>query len=247
MKVAASFLTSKNKAKDLAKLNLTTIDYIHVDFMDGKFVKQKSLPFRELKKVYKYTSKRLDVHLMAKKPAKLIKKFASLNTEFITIHLEIEEDIHKLIKLIHKYGIKAGLCIKPNTDINLLKDYLDEIEMILVMGVEPGMGGQAFMKETENRLRTVRNMLSALGKSHIMINVDGGINDETIRFVEDYVDIVVSGSYITNSNDFQKSIDSLKGIIKKEINNPLELRDKLENLNQPEEEKKDDFVLNIKY
>lgn len=247
MKVAASFLTSKNKAKDLAKLNLTTIDYIHVDFMDGKFVKQKSLPFRELKKVYKYTSKRLDVHLMAKKPAKLIKKFASLNTEFITIHLEIEEDIHKLIKLIHKYGIKAGLCIKPNTDINLLKDYLDEIEMILVMGVEPGMGGQAFIKETENRLRTVRNMLSALGKSHIMINVDGGINDETIRFVEDYVDIVVSGSYITNSNDFQKSIDSLKGIIKKEINNPLELRDKLENINQPEEEKKDDFVLNIKY
>lgn len=247
MKVAASFLTSKNKAKDLAKLNLTTIDYIHVDFMDGKFVKQKSLPFRELKKVYKYTSKRLDVHLMAKKPAKLIKKFASLNTEFITIHLEIEEDIHKLIKLIHKYGIKAGLCIKPNTDINLLKDYLDEIEMILVMGVEPGMGGQAFIKETENRLRTVRNMLSALGKSHIMINVDGGINDETIRFVEDYVDIVVSGSYITNSNDFQKSIDSLKGIIKKEISNPLELRDKLENINQPEDEKKDDFVLNIKY
>ena len=248
MKVAASFLSSNNKAKDLEKLNLTTIDYIHVDYMDGKFVKQKSLPFRELKKVYKYTSKRLDVHLMAVKPAKLIKKFASLNTEFITIHLEINEDKHKLINLIHKYGIKAGLSIKPDTDINLLKDYLDEIEMILVMSVEPGMGGQKFIQESENRVRTIRNMLAALGKSNILINVDGGINDETIKYVEDHVDIVVSGSYITNSSNFQDSIDKLKGVIKKEYNNPLELRDKLENLNKVEEtEKKDDFVLNIKY
>lgn len=212
MKISASFLTSKNKAKDLAKLNLTTIDYIHVDCMDGKFVRQKSLPFRELKKIYKYTSKRLDVHLMAIKPQRLIKKFATLNTEFITIHLELNEDIHKLISLIKKYAIKVGLSIKPNTNIELLKEYLDEIDLILVMSVEPGMGGQEFIKETENRVRTIRNMITSLGKDNILISVDGGINNETKKYVMDEVDIMVSGSYITNSRNFQESIDILKNI-----------------------------------
>ena len=97
MKVSASFLSSKNPAVDLTKLNDTDVDYIHVDIMDGKFIPNKTMPFSEMKNIYKYTSKRLDVHLMSIKPAKLIKKFASLNTEFITIHLELNEDKHKLI------------------------------------------------------------------------------------------------------------------------------------------------------
>lgn len=213
MKVGASFLNSKNKSKDISKLNLTTIDYIHVDFMDGKFVKQKTLPFRELKKIYKYTSKRLDVHIMAIKPAKLIKKFASLNTEFITIHVELNEDLHKYIKLIHKYGIKAGLAINPETDIDSLKEYLDEIELVLVMSVEPGLGGQEYIPETTEKIKKLKNLLHSLGHGNIYVNVDGGINEETANLIRDDVDILTSGSFIMNSDNFQESIDILKGLV----------------------------------
>lgn len=208
MKISASFLTSRDKSKDLKKLNLTDVDYIHVDYMDGKFVKNVSLPFRELKKIYKYTSKRLDVHLMASKPDKLIKKFASLNTEYITIHVEINRDIKKLLNLIHEYGIKAGLAINPDTDINLLKDYLEDIELILVMGVYPGKGGQEFIDETVKRVKEVKKIIKKSEKN-ILISVDGGINNETKKKVEN-ADILVSGSYIVNSDNFQETITKLR-------------------------------------
>lgn len=209
MKISASFLTSNDKASDLRKLNMTDVDYIHVDYMDGKFVKNKSLPFRELKKVYKYTCKRLDVHLMAEKCEKLIKKFASLNTEYITIHVEINKNIEKLLFLIHAYGIKAGLSIKPNTDISMLLPYLDNIDLILVMGVEPGKGGQPFIKETKEKVESIREMLKENNKSNILISVDGGITDETKQYVTD-ADILVCGNYITSSDNFQNRITSLR-------------------------------------
>lgn len=209
MKISVSFLSSSDKAAFLKKLNLTDADYVHVDYMDGKFVTNKSLPFKELKKIYKYTSKRLDVHLMAVKPNKLIKKFAILNTEFITIHLELNENIEALLDLIHSYGIKAGIAIKPNTDINLLKDYLDKIDMILVMSVEPGKGGQPFIESTPERVQSIINLLNANEKHNILINVDGGINNETSKKIKG-ADILVSGNYVSSSNDYQEAITSLR-------------------------------------
>ena len=209
MKVSASFLTSKDKARDLKKLNLTDVDYIHVDYMDGKFVRNKSLPFRQLKKIYKYTSKRLDVHLMAEKPEKLIRKFANLNTEFITVHLEINRNLEKVLYLIKAYGIKAGLSIKPNTNIDELLPYLDIIDLIIVMGVEPGRGGQPFIKETKEKLESIRKMLKENNKENILISVDGGITEETKEYV-DSADILVSGNYITSSNNFQDKITKLR-------------------------------------
>lgn len=209
MKVSASFLTSKDKARDLKKLNLTDVDYIHVDYMDGKFVRNKSLPFRQLKKIYKYTSKRLDVHLMAEKPEKLIRKFANLNTEFITVHLEINRNLEKVLYLIKAYGIKAGLSIKPNTNIDELLPYLDIIDLIIVMGVEPGRGGQPFIKETKEKLESIKKMLKENNKENILISVDGGITEETKEYV-DSADILVSGNYITSSNNFQDKITKLR-------------------------------------
>lgn len=209
MKVSASFLSSWDKSQDLRKLNLTDVDYIHVDYMDGKFVKNKSLPFRQLKKVYKYTAKRLDVHLMAEKPERLIPKFATLNTEFITIHLEIDRDIKKIIELIHNYGIKAGLSVKPETPLEKLEPYLDDIDMILVMSVNPGKGGQTFIDDTKMRIIKLRNMLEIKEKNDILISVDGGINEETRKYVND-ADIVVCGNYITSSDNFQDRIDKVR-------------------------------------
>ncbi len=210
MKISVSFLSSYDKAKDLRKLNVTDVDYIHVDYMDGRFVPYKSLSFRQLKTIYKYTSKRLDVHLMTRNPEKLIRQFATLNTEFITFHVEIKKDISKLIDLIHSYGIKAGLSIKPDTPIALLEPYLEKIDLILVMSVEPGRGGQEFLENTPSRVLAIKNLLKTYEKSDILLSIDGGINNITKEGVQDLVDIMVSGSYITTGEDFQERIHNLR-------------------------------------
>lgn len=207
MKVSASFLSSQNIATDLKKLNDTDIDYIHVDFMDGKFVPNKTLPFRQMKHIYEFTSKRLDVHLMVEKPKKWISKFATLNTEFITIHLETEDVITSL-EQIHTYGIKAGLSIKPDTAIEEVVPYLPYVDLILVMAVEPGKGGQEFMEDTVQRVKDLKKLLKKY-KANIEISVDGGINNEHAKKLKN-ADILVSGFYITSSDDFQKQIDSLR-------------------------------------
>lgn len=206
-KVSVSFLSSKNKEEDLIKLGATDTDYIHVDVMDGKFVKNKNLPFKLLDRLSYTLQKRLDVHLMVNKPNKFIEEYATLNSEYITIHVELpKEVIDSSIELIKSYGIKCGLAIKPNTDINLLKDYLDKIDLILVMSVEPGSGGQEFIGETPNRIAKIKELI---GKKKIAINVDGGINDKTVKYL-DKANIVVSGSYVVNSDSFMDAIKSLR-------------------------------------
>ena len=208
MKVSASFLSSKNIPNDLIKLNETDVDYIHLDIMDGKFVKNKTMPFREMKNIYKYTSKRLDVHLMVSDPLKYIPLYAELNTEYITFHIEVDQDIEKCLNLIKSYSIKAGLAIKPDTPISSLVPYLPYLDMILVMSVEPGAGGQSFIEESENRLEEVRTLLDEY-KIDAVINIDGGVNNETVKMCSNS-DIVVSGSYIISSDDFQEKINTLR-------------------------------------
>ena len=208
MKVSASFLSSKDPAVDLAKLDETDIDYIHVDIMDGKFVSNKTMPFSEMKNIYKFTSKRLDVHLMVENPKEYIPLYAELNTEYITIHVEIDEDIMECLELIKSYSIKAGLSIKPNTKISELIPYLPYIDMILVMSVEPGAGGQAFIEESEERINEIRELLNTYNIPAV-INVDGGINGETVERCRK-CDIVTAGSYIVKSDNFQEKISSLR-------------------------------------
>ena len=208
MKVSASFLSSKNPVVDLVKLNDTDVDYIHVDIMDGKFVPNKTMPYSELKHIYKYTSKRLDVHLMVEDPKKYIPLYAELNTEYITFHVEIDEDIMECLEMIKKYSIKAGLSIKPNTKVYELIPYLPYIDMILVMSVEPGAGGQAFIETSEDKIKEVRSLLNSYNIPAV-INVDGGINNETVDKCRE-CDIVTAGSYIVKSDNFQEKISSLR-------------------------------------
>ena len=207
MLVSASFLSSKNIPKDITKLDNTDVDYIHVDIMDGKFVKNKTMPFREMKKINKYTSKRLDVHLMVLNPKKYILNYALLNTEFITIHVEAENVMENL-KLIKDCGLKCGLSLKPNTEVKELVPYLPLIDIIMIMSVEPGLGGQEFIEETKSRIEEVRVLIKEY-KRNILISVDGGINNNT-RKLCDEADIMVSGNYITSSDDFQKQITNLR-------------------------------------
>ncbi len=208
MKVSASFLSSKNIPEDLTKLNDTDVDYIHVDIMDGKFVSNKTMPFQEMKHIYQYTSKRLDVHLMVENPSKYIPLYAELNTEFITFHIEVDEDIMKNIELIKKYSIKAGLAINPDTKIHSLIPYLPYIDQVLLMSVFPGEGGQEFIMETKERLEELKSLILSY-HFPIVINVDGGVNQTTRVFCEK-ADIVTSGSYIVKSDNFQEKITSLR-------------------------------------
>jgi len=206
-KISVSFLNSEDDIEDLIDLEATNVDYIHVDVMDGKFVKNKNFPFKTLDYMSYVLKKRLDVHLMVTKPIKYIEKYATLNTEFITIHVELGEKIIKeSFELIKSYGIKCGLAINPDTDISTLIPYLDSVDMILVMSVVPGLGGQSFIEESTERLKKVREMITS---KDIVINVDGGINEDTISKVND-ADIVVSGSYVINSDNFQERINILR-------------------------------------
>lgn len=207
MKVSASFLSSKNIPVDLRKLDNTDVDYIHVDIMDGKFVKNKTMPFSEMKNIYKYTSKRLEVHLMVEDPEEYIKNYAELNTEYIIIHEEIENP-EKYLEMIKSYSIKAGISIKPNTPVSSLVPYLPYIDEVLIMSVEPGAGGQSFIEESENRIKEVRALLNAYNINAV-ISVDGGINNETVSKCRD-CDIVIAGSYIISGEDFQERITSLR-------------------------------------
>lgn len=208
MLISTSFLSSKNLIHDLVELDKTDTDYIHVDIMDGKFVKKKTMPFKEMKNIYKYTNKRLDVHLMVKNPKKYIEDYASLNTEYISFHIESDENIEKNLQLIKEYGIKSGLAISPDTEIKELVPYLPLLDLVLVMSVEPGDGGQDFIVKTKDKIKELKILLSEYN-SDVKISVDGGINDRTKKYCTD-CDILVSGSYIINGDDLQEKIDSLR-------------------------------------
>lgn len=207
-KISASFLSCKDVVLGLKKLNETDVDFIHVDIMDGKFVKNKTMPFREMRNIYKYTSKRLDVHLMVLDPIKYIPLYAELNTEYITFHIEASCDIQKALELIKKYSIKAGLAIKPDTKVKELVPYLPYLDLILVMSVEPGAGGQSFIRECADKIDEVSCLLKEYN-SQAFINVDGGVNFNTKDYCSN-ADILTSGSYIVNSDNFQEKITSLR-------------------------------------
>ena len=208
--ISVSFLTSKDIPKTLKKLNETDADYIHLDIMDGKYVSNKTLPFSEMKNIYKFTDKRLDVHLMVDSPSKYIKNYASLNTEYISIHLDTKEDLLANLKLIKSYGIKAGVAINPDEEVSLLTPYLPYIDLILVMGVNPGMGGQKFISKTIDKLKELQVLRKEYPNFNFKISVDGGVNNIIASKVINYTNIIVSGSYVLNSNDYQKQINSLR-------------------------------------
>ena len=209
MKVSASFLSCKKVLPTITKLSCTDTDYIHVDYIDGKFVKGRKMPFRVLKKISKLSTKRLDIHLMTDKLSKYIKKFATLNCEYITFHIEATKNPEKYINLIHNYGIKCGVAINPDTDISVIEPYFDMVDLILVMSVVPGKGGQEFIKSTVKKVEKIKSLLIT-SKLNVIVSVDGGINDTTIKKIKSNIDMAVAGSFITNSDNYQEQINKLR-------------------------------------
>lgn len=206
MKLSVSILNSKDKNKTITKLNNSNIDYYHIDVMDGIFVSQKAMPLEEISQIISITNKPLDVHLMVDDPLKYIEYLGKIDlVTYITFHLEINKEIMRLISQIKTYNKKVGLSIKPNTNLDLLKPYLPYIDLILIMTVEPGCGGQTFLTSSIDRILIIKQMVK---NYNIKLEVDGGINDNTIKLISD-VDIAVVGSYITTSDDPLGQIEKL--------------------------------------
>ena len=208
MKISTSILSSDNRILTVEKLNRTHTSYIHVDVMDGDFVPDKQFYYiGEIKGINTISKYPLDIHLMVNDPAFYLNQLHEMNIEFVTFHVEIgnKKSNDKIIEQIHGLGYKVGLAIKPNTDVSVLEEYLDEIDMILIMSVEPGKGGQKFIHSTVDKIKEVKKLM---GDRNILTEVDGGINNETIDMVKD-VDIAVVGSYITSSDNYYERIEYL--------------------------------------
>ena len=205
LKVSVSFIKNKynNEKKTIEEINYTSADYIHVDIMDGKFVENKNYDINEVSLFLRENVKPLDVHLMCYDLEKYIVEYADLMPEFITFHLEATDKVDEIIDMIHSYGIKCGISIKPNTSVKELLPYLDKIELVLIMSVEPGKGGQKFLHIAIDKINELRKI-----NRNVIISVDGGINEETVKLVNS--DMVVSGSYVCMSENFEEKINKLK-------------------------------------
>lgn len=206
MKISASFLSIKDNIKEnIKKLDNTKIDYLHLDIMDGKFVSNETWNLTELKDLLEGHNKPLDVHLMVSNVYSYIDKFAKLEPEFITFHYEAVEDPYLVVDYIKSYNIKAGISIKPDTDVKVLDDLLDYVDLILVMSVEPGNGGQKFIETTNEKVKYLKERKKCY---KYLIEVDGGINDTNIKDLK--CDIAVVGSFITNSDNYEEQLNKLK-------------------------------------
>ena len=206
--ISVSILSEKDNYKyDIEKINKTDADYLHLDVMDNSFTSSISFLYEEAKKVSKLCNKKLDIHIMSNKLDDILDYYIKLKPSIISIHFESKDNIDKYINKIKDNNIKVGLAINPDTNVSEIYPYLDLIDIVLIMGVFPGKGGQNYIESTTKKLIKLKEIKD---NYNYLIEVDGGINDKTIDIVKEYVDIVVSGSFITKSDNYQEKLDKLR-------------------------------------
>lgn len=208
--LSVSILGIKEKiTKNIKKLDKMNIDYFHIDIMDGTFVENKTWKYKEIKKLIKHTKTKKDIHLMVKDVKKYIDEYINIKPDIITFHYEATNNHLELIKHIKEKNIKAGISIKPDTEINEIEPLLKYVDLVLVMSVEPGLGGQKYIENSTNKINELYNIRKENNYNYL-IEVDGGINNETKEKAKS-ADILVVGSYITNNN-YEEKINEFKGL-----------------------------------
>ena len=212
MIVSPSLLSADfcNLAKDIEMINRSEAELLHLDIMDGVFVSNISFGFPVIKNLKEICTKGLDMHLMIVEPQKFIKEVKDAGAEYMNVHYEACTHLNRTIHEIHVAGMKAGVTLNPSTPVCMLEDIIGDVDMVLLMSVNPGFGGQAFIENTIGKVRRLRKMIEESG-SKALIEVDGGVQNETApRLVDAGVDVLVSGSYIFKSDKPEEVIKTLK-------------------------------------
>lgn len=214
MKTSPSLLSADflNLNPDIEMINRSEADYLHLDVMDGVFVPNISFGFPVMKAVAKKCTKPLDVHLMIVNPDKWIEQVRELGAEIMCVHQEACTHLHSVVQRIHQAGMKAGIAINPATPVNTLVDIIYDADLILIMSVNPGFGGQPFIEHSCRKVKELRKLIVETG-SQAMIEVDGGVNETTgKKLAEAGADILVAGSYIFGKQDAEERIKILHNL-----------------------------------
>ncbi len=210
--IAPSLLSADfaHLADEIEMLNRSQADWIHLDIMDGQFVPNISFGLPVVKAVKKLTSKPLDVHLMIVQPEKYINSFAEAGADILTIHYEAVTHLHRTIDQIKSEGMKAGVVLNPHTPVSLLQDIIKELDLVLLMSVNPGFGGQKFIEQTYKKIAKLREL--ALNNNHnLLIEVDGGVTIENApKLFAEGADVLVAGNTVFGATDPIRMIESLK-------------------------------------
>ena len=197
-------------SKDIEMVNRSQADWFHLDIMDGVFVPNISYGLPVVSQIKKMATKPLDVHLMIVQPERYVEAFHKAGADILTVHYETCTHLHRTIQQIKAQGMKAGVSLNPHTPVSLLEDVIEDIDVVLLMSVNPGFGGQSFIEQTINKVDKLKKLIME-SNSHTLIEIDGGVNFETgKRLVNAGADALVAGSFVFNSPDPEANIKGLK-------------------------------------
>lgn len=202
-----------NLQRDIEMINTSDADWFHIDIMDGVFVPNISFGMPVLRDIVKHATKTIDVHLMIVDPDRYISTFKNLGADILTVHYEACTHLHRTLQAIKAEGMKAGVALNPHTSISLLEDTIQDIDLVCLMSVNPGFGGQSFIENTYKKVMALKELITSKGASTI-IEIDGGVTSKNAKQLANAgADVLVAGSYVFKSEDPTKTITNLKALL----------------------------------